>query len=291
MRLCEYTQPDGRLVQYFEHGTGDLLVVYHHGTSVAGPIPAALCHSADRHGVRLVEFVRPGYGASTRMIGRSVADIASISARLAQHVGASRFACLGWSGGGPHALATAALLPDECVAVMCLSGVAPFAAEGIDFLDGMGEANVTEFHLALQGEAALRPWLEEGAQIYRDLSLQDVVNDFDSLLSDVDRAAMSEEIGAEFAACLRWSAEAGIDGWIDDDLALVSPWGFDIAAITQPAIVWHGIQDRMVPRTHAEWLAEHIPGARVELLPEHGHISILREAFDEGLAFLRAGWE
>jgi len=194
-------------------------------------------------------------------VADAVRDVQAILGEL----DAEEFVTIGWSGGGPHALACAANLPDRCAAAVSLAGVAPYAAAGLDWMAGMGPENIEEFNLALQGEAALTPWLEQQAVALSQVEGPAVAAALGGLVSDVDKAALTGEFAEFMAAVFRRAVSSGIAGWRDDDLAFTRDWGFDLARIERPVAVWQGEQDRMVPFTHGQWLAQHIPNARVRL--------------------------
>lgn len=261
------------------------LLVYHHGTPAAGPLDPALVDAARAHGLRVVELVRPGYGGSTRHPGRTIADVVPLVAALADHLGHDRFVALGWSGGGPHALATAALLPERCAGVLALASVAPFGADGLDFLAGMGQDNIDEFGAALAGEADLEAFLTAMAAELAAVTGPQVNDALDSLLPPVDKAHLTGEAAEHMAAELRWSVARGIWGWFDDDIAFTRGWGFDLASITVPVHLWQGSDDLMVPFAHGQWLAAHLPGARARLDAGEGHLSLIAH-IDEGMAAL-----
>jgi pimeloyl-ACP methyl ester carboxylesterase len=181
---------------------------------------------------------------------------------------------VGWSGGGPHALACAAVLPQRCLSAATIASVAPYLAPGLDWLDGQGEENVEEFEAAARGEKALTAFLVEAAEDMADVSADDVVAVLGDLMSDVDKAALTSDYAEWTAASFRKAVGTGVAGWRDDDLAFMRPWGFDLGAIARPVAIWQGGQDRMVPFTHGEWLVDHIPAARPHLLPDDGHLSI-----------------
>ncbi|MCU1601831.1 MAG: hypothetical protein JWO22_2540, partial [Frankiales bacterium] len=198
------------------------------------------------------------------------------------------FVVAGHSGGGPHALACGALLAGRCRAVATIAGAAPFEAEGLDFLAGMGEENVEEFGAAVQGEPVLRPLLEGYLPELRGATAEEVVASMSGLLPEVDVALMtSTSYGEVVAARFRAALASGVDGWLDDDLAFVQPWGFDLAAIEVPVAVWQGSEDLMVPFAHGQWLAEHVPGAAAHLLQGEGHLSVVLGQLPEILTGLR----
>jgi len=267
---------------------GNETVLMHHGTP-----PDATCWAdwddiATEFGVRLVSVSRPGYATSTRQPGRLVADCASDAADVLDELGIDSFRTVGWSGGGPHALACGALLTERCRAVATLAGVAPFDVQGLDFLDGMGPENVDEFSVSLQGEAALMAWMHENAEGFRTVSGEEIVESFGGLVPEIDKAALIGAYAEHMAAETRRALERGFDGWVDDDLAFTQPWGFDLAAIDAPVTVWQGDLDLMVPRTHGQWLVEHLLTA-VSRMPEgHGHISLVTQYRGEILGELLA---
>ncbi|NHA68714.1 alpha/beta hydrolase [Phycicoccus sp. CMS6Z-2] len=277
----EVTLADGRTLEYLASGDEDgLPLVFHHGTpGAAVPFPSA-ARAAQERGLHLLLVSRAGYGGSSRAPGRSVADVAADTAGLLDHLGRDEFVTLGWSGGGPHSLACAALLPGRCLAASTGAGVGPYGADGLDFLAGMGPENHEEFGLALEGEGALRPFLDRTAATMGQGTVEGLVQALSGLLSDVDRAALTDELAERMLASSRRMAEHGVDGWVDDDLAFTRAWGFDLADVTVPVAVWQGGQDRFVPPSHGQWLAEHVPGARSHVLPGEGHVSLLARIGD-----------
>jgi len=220
-----------------------------------------------------VTMSRAGYGASDRHAGRRVVDVVADVAAVLDDLGARRCLVAGWSGGGPHALAAAAGLPGRVAGVMLVAGVAPYRAAGLDFLAGMGEQNIEEFGLAVEGEAKLRPYLERERQTMRGATAKDIVSAWSTLLPQVDRAALTDEYGEDIAAQMGEALRNGVDGWLDDDLAFVQPWGFELEDVRCPVVLCQGRADLMVPYAHGLWLAEHLPDVRPHLDPVEGHMS------------------
>ncbi len=282
--MTSFRLADGRTLDLRVDGPDDApALVYVHGTPSSGLVPDDLGRAALDRGLRLVSWSRPGYATSTRQPERSVASFAADAEAVLDHLGIERAWAAGWSGGGPHALALAALLPHRMHAVATLAGVAPYAESqgGLDWLDGMGEDNVAEFGASLEGEAPLRSWLDGPAAELRRVRAPEIVASMASLLPDADRAHLAGEFGEFLAQAFRESVSVSPDGWVDDDLAFVEPWGVDLAAIDVPVTVWQGSADLMVPFAHGEWLAAHVPGARSRLLDGDGHLSIIVGRADE----------
>ncbi len=269
------TTPDGRALDVETTGPeGGVPLLFHHGTPGCRHQFRTIREAAVARGLRLVTWSRPGYGASDRRPGRRVADVVDDVAAIVHALGADRVLTAGWSGGGPHALATAALLPERVAGVVVIAGVAPYEAEGLDFLAGMGKGNVEEFGLALEGADALRPLLEREAAELRTVDAEGIIAGQSTILPEVDRVALRDDLGEDLAASFREALRTSVDGWLDDDLAFCVPWGFDLARIDVPTFLWQGSADLMVPFAHGQWLASALPGATVHLEEGEGHLLV-----------------
>jgi pimeloyl-ACP methyl ester carboxylesterase len=284
--------PDGRDLEILIEGADDgMLLVFQHGSPGSAVPFRTFDRVALERGIRLVEFSRAGFGDSSRKEGRIVSDAATDVEAIADALGADRFVTIGWSGGGPHALATGALQPDRCLAVATIAGVGPWDGAGLDWLAGMGEDNVVEYSTAARDRDELREWMTPAVEALRDARPDDIVRELRSLISEVDEASLTGELGDVLAASLRHAFEHDMWGWYDDDLAFTRPWGFDLASLRVPVAVWQGGKDLMVPFAHGEWLVEHIPSAHGRLHPEHGHLSIavgmIGEIFDDLVALAK----
>jgi pimeloyl-ACP methyl ester carboxylesterase len=268
--------PDGRVLDVELVGPGDgPALILHVGTPSAGKLFAPMARAGAERGLRHVTYSRPGYGESTRAPARSVADCAVDVVALADRLGIERFFTAGWSGGGPHALATAALLPDRVIAAATIASPAPRRAAGLDWYEGMGSENVEEFGAAESGEAQLQAYLEQHAPEIAHATGAELHAGLGDLLSEVDGGVLTGEFADYLASCFRAALSQGIWGWFDDDLAFVRDWGFDLGSTSVPVDIWHGGQDRFVAFGHGAWLAEHVSGATAHLHREHGHLSLV----------------
>jgi len=266
----------GRKLDVELAGPGDgIPLIFHHGTPGAAVMFAPMVAAGAERGIRHISYSRPGYGSSDRRPGRSVADCAQDVQAIADELGLERFLTAGWSGGGPHALACAALLAGRTLAAASLAGPAPLSAAGLDWTAGMGEENIQEFEAARAGERPLRLAIESARDGTLAVGAEELHSQFESLLSEVDRDTLT----GEFAEFLTESMQTGLaesaSGWVDDTLAFVKDWGVDLDSIETPVQIWHGGKDLFVPYAHGEWLAENVSGARAELFPEHGHLSLV----------------
>ena len=240
-RDLEVVARGGRTLDATVAGARDgTAVLFHNGTPGSRRIAPWWETEAAARGVRLFSFSRPGYGRSSSLPGRRVADVAEDAAAVADALGIATFAVWGHSGGGPHSLATAALLGDRVTACVSSAGVAPYEADGLDWLGGMGQDNIDEFALAAQGREPLMTALAAmGAEILAGdpRAFAEVLR---SLMSPTDQEACDDEVAAALDATIREGIGAQVDGWVDDDLAFIAPWGFDPAAIACPVTIWQG---------------------------------------------------
>jgi len=267
--------PDGRVLDAVV-GDGDQErgLLFIHGTPGNATRYETWFEAAEERGFKPVAFSRPGYATSTRFEGRTVADLAADANVLLDHLGIGQFYALGGSGGGPHSIACAAMLPERCLGSAALVTVAPWEAEGLDFYGGMDPMNIDEFKAALAGEAALREWLTANCSEFRTITGPEMVGQLGDALPPVDQQVATGEWADHEAAGMRRALEHGFDGWIDDDLAFTKPWGFDVADIRVPVHIWQGELDRLVPWSHGQWLANHIPDSRFHLAAGQGHFSL-----------------
>lgn len=232
--------------------------------------------SAERFGIRLISYDRPGYGGSTRQAGRTIADCAADVRAIAAGLGIDRLAVWGISGGGPHALACAALLSELVPAVGVLASPAPWGADGLDYFDGMGELNVDDIKLTLADPVAARAKAETDRSEMLASDLPRLMEVLSSLLAPVDAEVLTGELGRFLIDSIGSGLAPGADGWWDDGLAWLEPWGFELSAIRTPVRLYHGRHDRFVPFAHGQWLAGHIPGVDARLSDDDGHLTLTR---------------
>jgi pimeloyl-ACP methyl ester carboxylesterase len=276
---------DGRSLEVHELGdpTG-FPILFHHGTPGSGTLYARW----DTPGVRLIAYDRAGYGGSTRNPGRAVADVVADITAVADALELGQFATWGLSGGGPHSLACAALCDDRLVAAATLAGVGPWNADGLDWLAGMGEGNLKEFDLVLAGEDALRPAIERERSELLGVTAEQLRDAMAPHLSPTDSEALTADLAEYFFSNMTHALATDADGWIDDNLAFVKPWGFELSSIARPVLVVQGGDDLMVPRQHGEWLSANVPGCESRIDDAHGHLTLAEHLVPEVHAWLQS---
>jgi pimeloyl-ACP methyl ester carboxylesterase len=275
--LTSVATPDGRTLGVAEWGDPDGVPVFvlhgMPGSRLRRPPDEPAIRAL---GLRLITYDRPGYGRSTRHAGRRVVDCADDVRVIAHDLGIDRFRVSGASAGGPHALAVAARLSERVVAVQCVVSLAPFGVPGLDFLAGMDPANAREFAWAVEGEQKLEEELSRQAADMLGLvgggpsEPTGDLYDLDEADRDVLGASGMREM---FIETIREAFRNGVGGWVDDDLAMVAPWGFDLDEITVPLTIHYGERDVLVPAAHGAWLAGRLPQAHVVVAADGGHLT------------------
>lgn len=278
---------DGRKLATCEAGqSSGVPVLVLRGTPHSRLLYGGWVEDAQARSIRLICYERPGYGESTRHRGRSVAGVANDVAAIARELGLKRLLIWGMSGGGPHALACAALLPDLVAAAAVLASPAPYPADGLDWFAGMGEDNVSDTRAALKGGEAHAEAVEASAAKLLGATIETLVPALKSLLCPADAAALTTDFAEFVLRSVREGIGATRDGIIDDDIAHLTPWGFELSQIRIPVLLMHGEQDRMVPASHTKWLAGRIPTAEARLLPDDGHLTLSLRRIPEVHAWL-----
>jgi pimeloyl-ACP methyl ester carboxylesterase len=282
------TAPDGRALKVFDAGDpAGAPVLFHHGTPSSGLLSDEWSAVAAGAGVRLLAYDRPGYGESDRNEGRSVADCAQDVRAIAAALQLPRLGTVGLSGGGPHALACAALLPDLVPAAVTLAAVAPFDAEGLDYFEGTGELNVEDGKLFLSDREAARRKAQADRLELLKLTAPELIGAWESILPEVDQQFLTGRFGEFTVEAMRRGLAPSDAGYWDDNVAFMEPWGFQVSSIEIPVRLRQGRHDLMVPYGHGAWLASQIPSAEPILTEHDGHLTLLGY-LAEDLAWLKA---
>ena len=262
---------DGRSLDYITNDSNSKsAILFHHGT----PSDCTFWQKWFKEvtGVKAIAASRPGYGLSDRRRGRTVAADMDDQSQLLDFFEIEKFISIGWSGGGPHAINMSR--DSRSVGAITLAGVGEWGNSDLDFLQGMGPENHEEFGAALAGEVSIEEWMIKNTPAFKNVTGADLITSFGGLIGEADKKALTPEVAEQDAASFRRSLSVSYYGWLDDDLAFVQPFGFELAKVNKPILVWQGDDDFMVPKSHSEWLAKHIPTAKLNFVPGHGHISL-----------------
>jgi len=273
--------PDGRILAVEDAGDpAGSAVLVHMGTPNSRHLYGPHVADAAARGLRLISYDRPGYGGSTPCPGRTVADCAADVWAICAGLGIDRLAMWGISGGGPHVLACAALLPDLVAAAASLASPAPYGAEGLDWFADMGQDNIDESRLYLEDPDAARAQMDKDREMMLAATASDLVQALESLLSPADLTVLKGELAEYLSHGTRVGLAPGSQGWWDDN-CMLRPWGFELADISVPVLLLHGRQDKFVPLGHGQWLAARIPGVEARFLDDDGHLTLLEHGIGE----------
>ena len=264
----------GRELEVLDNGVeSSKAIVFHHGTPASAALWSQWFAYAADLGIRAISYSRAGYATSDRDFGRSIVSVNKDIAEVLEAKAIEKFVAIGWSGGGPHALANTLLASN--VGAITLAGVGAFGVEDLDFLEGMAQENHDEFGASLQGEEVIQQWFIDNASAFKSVGGDEIREAFGGLISDADKKSMEGSFADVLAAAIRSGIAVSFDGWVDDDVAFTKPWGFELSSITKPVKIWQGDQDFMVPHAHSRWLAKHIPTAELTFIPGQGHVTLL----------------
>jgi pimeloyl-ACP methyl ester carboxylesterase len=269
--------PDGRRVAVDSVGDPDGTPVFLlHGTPGGrnGPRPRGIV--LYRLGIRLISYDRPGYPGSDRLKGRTVADAAKDVETIANFFGIDRFSVVGRSGGGPHALACAALLTSRVICAAALGSLAPYNAEGLDWSLGMTDSNVRAYRNARNAEADLGPLVsmlnEQAQQVRGNGNSEGLLKFLWPELNGHDKEVIGDiALRRQIAKVHTAALSETINGWVDDVIALGNQWGFELSDISAPVMLWSGGDDAFSPTGHTKWLAKRIPDVKLEIDPGAAH--------------------
>ena len=282
---------DGRRLAVSEGGVPDgIPVLVHYGTPNSRLQYAPDVANAAERGMRFITYDRPGYGGSSPRPGRSVADCADDVRAICSSLRLDRVLTWGISGGGPHVLACAALLPDLIPAAASLASPAPWGAEGLEWFAGMGDLNVDDYKLLLRDRDAARVKLENDRLEMLGATAEQVGDLIKTLVSEADAAVFTPELAQYFVDSAVQGLGPGCEGWWEDGVADIEPWGFALDDIAIPTLLLHGRQDRFVPYGHGAWLATHIPGVEARLSEDDGHLTLPARRLGEVHDWLLAHW-
>ena len=273
MKTSSLTLPDGRILETMSAGNeSDQAVIFHHGTPGSTLTWSDWLTEVSNQGGYAIAYSRAGYGGSSRHADRTVFTNTQDIRALISHFQVASFVSIGASGGGPHALADTTIAAAR--AAICIASVAPYDADGLDFLEGMGQENHIEFNAAVAGASAVDEWMRVNAPESAKVTGPQLIEAFGGLVGPADKQSLTPVVAEEVAASFRHALSASYHGWMDDDLAFVQPWGFNLGEIFKPVEIWQGNEDLMVPHSHAQWLSANIKSAKLHFVPNEGHISL-----------------
>jgi pimeloyl-ACP methyl ester carboxylesterase len=273
--------PDGRELCFSENGDpeGTPVLAFHGTPGSRGHLLYPAADSiAKSLGVRLIAPDRPGYGHSTFQPGRRLTDWPYDVAAVADHLGVDRFAVIGHSGGGPHALVCAATLHDRVARAAIVGGIGPMVNPEV--AEAMMRSNRIVFSLARRSERVVRPMTALTGYVvshYPDRAVAFMMKQLPA--SDVEVLRRPEVMEIFTTDARRTSATAPRAAAQDMSL-FANPWDFDLSQIAVPVDFWQGRDDRTVPPSHAKLQADQIPHSSLHELAGEGHFLLYNHLED-----------
>ena len=283
MQEILFKRSNGQVVAYFEYGQSESVLFFHHGTPSAGPLSPDTIRNADANNFRIIEIVRPGYGNSTAIPGRTIDTISEINLEVANALGIERFGLVGGSGGGPHALASAHLAGSRCLAQLIIAGLAPYDTSNFDFGAGMVEENRDLWLLPLTSMEEFEVLIAEKVTEWSTFSSGQIREMFNVDAEDPS----SDEVTLNIQAKMKYSFRQGPMGWKEDHLAFLKPWGFSLGETSMPVQLWTGTEDVNVPQSHSHYLHGIIPNSELKVIVGKNHRTISDPAVTDGFRWLR----
>ena len=275
-QLRDIESAGGRRLRLEIAGDGRRVIVAQVGTPNAGVLYDRWVTDAGERGLTLISYDRPGYGGSSPQSRRTVADCVADLRAISRAIGFERCALWGFSGGGPHALAGAALADDLVAAAATIGSPAPPDAVGLDYLAGLSDEARQDLELF---RADRHEWESLGRRQGEELlalTAGELAEQWSVGASPPDTAALDGEFGIWLHEAVQAAVAPGVEGWMADNVAIFhSAWGVDLASISVPVKVWHSRDDRFVPFQHGCWLADTVAGAQAELREHDGHLSVI----------------
>jgi len=279
---------DGRCIGYAEYGDLDgLPVIALHGTPGSRFMFALTDDAARARGLRLIAPERSGYGLSDFKHVDTLAETAGDVAAIADALGFDRFALVGVSGGGPHAVAVAALLKSRVLRLALIGPVGPIADCGehirMSHLHHLIFTRMAPSHHAAGAFfAGLRMLVDWAPGVAYHLLTQRV--------TETDREVLARpEVRANLQVTMREGLRTGVEGPLQDLRLYCGPWNLDLTEIDVPAVMWQGSDDTIVPADAAYRLAGALPNCRLEVIEGAGHYWIFAQ-FGRVLDTVLAAW-
>lgn len=267
---------DGRALEYIDNGVSSKsALIFHHGTPGVMGVWNTWLTAAAEQSTRAIAFTRPGYASSDRKTGRTVIEANDDLEELLNQLEVDNFVSVGWSGGGPYAMASGLL--ERCTAVHLIASVSPFDVKDFDWFQDQSSQSVEEAKISSENLEASISYKENYYTEIRDLTTEQVLSfqikraTFKSFENDYIAFAEDVRIG------LRDALTPSVVGFAEDEFAFLTNWGFDVQGIQVPVGIWQGLDDESVSPHMAKWLNENIFNSTLKLFESQNHASIMVE--------------
>lgn len=277
----------GRLIGFAEYGDPNGLPVFYFHGFPGSRLEASRFHdTAVSNRFRLVGIDRPGMGLSSLDKKRSILDWAVDVESFADLLGIDKFSVIGYSGGGAFVAACAYAIPHRLNGAAIVSGMAPF--DNLDSRVGMARGQRIANQLI-----KVAPWFSTVMMLVTARMLKNPSKMIELMIKQlpaVDQLLFRDPGSAK--AIINSALEAfnsGVAGPSQEMRLLINPWGFDLQNVTYPVSIWHGTLDAQVPVSHAKIYANLMRCAKLNILENEGHHSLIKNHIEKiliGCSFL-----
>jgi len=285
---------DGRSIDYLDNGViSKSALILHHGTPTTMTVWGTWLAAAAEKGTRAIAFTRPGYAGSDRKIGYSVLDANDDLEEILEYLDVENFVSIGWSGGGPYALASGLL--KSCTGVQLIAAVSPYDAKDFDWFQDQSPESIEEAKIAVESLENSIIYKEKYYAEIRDLTAEQILVEYAKRSSFNTFEDDFRAFAKDLSASLHDALESGVAGFADDERAFLRNWGFETKAVPVPVCIWHGLEDLTVSPHMGRWLHANISDSKLELLDGQNHGSIMvenrNEIIDAAIRYIPAGTE
>jgi pimeloyl-ACP methyl ester carboxylesterase len=268
--------PDGRCIEYNDNGVSSKsALILHHGTPTSMTVWGTWLAAAAELGIRAIAFTRPGYASSDRKVGRSIIDANEDLEEILNQLAVENFVSVGWSGGGPYALASGLL--NKCSGVQLIASVSPYDAEDFDWFQDQTPEMVEEAKISARSLEDSINFKENYYKEIRDMTAEQFLTEYAKRLSFESFETTYREFSKDLSFSMHDALRDGVIGYAEDEYAFLRNWGFDTKEIQVPVLIWQGLDDLSVSPHMARWLNANISNPTLKLLEGQHHSSIMVE--------------
>jgi pimeloyl-ACP methyl ester carboxylesterase len=268
--------PDSRCIEYIDNGVSSKsALILHHGTPTSMTVWGTWLAAAAELGIRAIAFTRPGYASSDRKVGRSIIDANEDLEEILNQLAVENFVSVGWSGGGPYALASGLL--NKCSGVQLIASVSPYDAEDFDWFQDQTPEMVEEAKISARSLEDSINFKENYYKEIRDMTAEQFLTEYAKRLSFESFETTYREFSKDLSFSMHDALRDGVIGYAEDEYAFLRNWGFDTKEIQVPVLIWQGLDDLSVSPHMARWLNANISNPTLKLLEGQHHSSIMVE--------------
>jgi pimeloyl-ACP methyl ester carboxylesterase len=271
---------DGRVLEYIDNGVlSKSALILHHGTPTSMTVWNTWLAAAAEKGIRAIAFTRPGYAGSDRKVDHRIIDSNDDLNEILNQLEVEKFVSVGWSGGGPYALASGLL--NRCTGVQLIASVSPYDAEDFDWFQDQTAEMIEETKVSAKSLEDCLAFKEGYYTDLRDMTAEQLLVEYEKRSSFKTFETAYREFSKDLCFSMHDALRDGALGYAEDEFAFLRNWGFETKEVTVPVVIWQGLDDQSVSPHMAKWLNANIQNPTLELLEGQHHGSIMVENREE----------